>query len=168
MSSPGVQHIDCGRKDELCEPFRREVDDVNNDEYNEKPMENGVASLPNLSTIEEEPSVLHDVSPLRQTSQEPSSSHETAKSPDEEPSVLHDDSPLRKTSQEQSSSHETAKSPEEEPSMENGVASLPNLSTIEGEPPVLHDDSPLRQTSQEPSKLKDKKKNHQWKMVWPA
>ena len=53
-------------------------------------MENGVASLPNLSTNEEKPSVLHDDSPLRQTSQEPSSSHETAKSPDEEPSVLHD------------------------------------------------------------------------------
>ena len=90
MFSPGVQHIDCDREDELCEPFRREVDDVKNDEYNEKPMENGVASLPNLSTIEEEPSVLHDDSPLRQTSQEPSSSHETAKSQEEEPSVLHD------------------------------------------------------------------------------
>ena len=51
-------------------------------------MENGVASLPNLSTIEEEPSVLHDDSPLRQTSQEPSSSLETANSPVEEPSVL--------------------------------------------------------------------------------
>ena len=101
-------------------------------------MGNGVASLPNLSTIEEEPSVLHDDSPLRLTLQEPSSSHETAKSP------------------------------EEEPSMENDAASLANLSTIEEEPSVLHDDSPLRQTSQEPSQLKDKKKNHPWKMVWPA
>ena len=49
-----------------------------------------MASSANLSTIEEEPSVLHDDSPLRQTSQEPSSSHETAKSPVEEPSVLND------------------------------------------------------------------------------
>ena len=85
-----VQHIDCDR-DELCELFLCEVNDVNNDKYNDiSPMESGVASLPNLSTIEEEPSVLHDDSSWRQTSQEPSSSHETAKSPDEEPSVLHD------------------------------------------------------------------------------
>ena len=49
-----------------------------------------MASLLNLSTIEEEPSILNDDSPLRQTSQEPSSPHGTAKSPDGEPSVLHD------------------------------------------------------------------------------
>ena len=34
MSLSGVQHIDCDREDELCEPFRREVDDVNNDDVN--------------------------------------------------------------------------------------------------------------------------------------
>ena len=68
VSSLGVQHIDCDQEDELYELFLCEVDDVNNDEYNDIPrMENGEASLPNLSTNEEEPSILHDDSPLRQT-----------------------------------------------------------------------------------------------------
>ena len=45
-------------------------------------METGVISLPDLSTIEEEPSVLHDESPVMQTLRDPSPSQKTAKSPE--------------------------------------------------------------------------------------
>ena len=53
MFSPGVQHIDCDREDELCEPFRREVDDVNNDEYNKK--------LEDLKVLRRSPDLLNNV-----------------------------------------------------------------------------------------------------------
>ena len=73
-ASPGVQHPDCKlttqQTDHELHLFNHNEDRVQNEEGNAADtslMESDVISLQNLSTIEEEPSVLYEDSHVKQT-----------------------------------------------------------------------------------------------------
>ena len=83
--SPGVQHTDCKLDMLKADPvvqYNFDFDHENSLATDMPPIDTGVSSSPNLSTIEEESSVLHEASPARNTSQLSNEPHQASEEPE--------------------------------------------------------------------------------------